>query len=110
MPRQNVKKQSARATRPDRPDTKPARDRILPKVRAALTGAPYRITTPKGGWRDFADAGCTLDTEGNLYVVRLVADQDPTTLIVYARGAWDSFELIVAAVGEEQQKTPPEPQ
>jgi hypothetical protein len=87
---------------------KPARERVVSKVRAALVGAPYRITTPKGGWRDFADVSCAVDQMGNLAVYRVIAEKEPKPLIVYAPGAWDSFELIVAVLGEEQQKTPPE--
>lgn len=74
-------------------------------LRHRLTGASYRVKTPGGGTRDFLDAGCTLDEKGNLYVMRLVAGEEPTTLVVYATGAWDSFELIVNVVSEPQTPT-----
>jgi hypothetical protein len=88
--------------------TKPPTEKTSGKhtgLRHRLTGAPYRVTTAKGQ-RDFLDAGCTLDEKGNLTVMRLVANEEPTTLVVYASGAWDSFELIVNVVSES--KTPAE--
>jgi hypothetical protein len=90
MPRQSVKKQAA------------------PKhagLRNRLVGAPHRVKTPGGGTRDFLDVGYTLDEKGNLYIVRLLANQEPTTLVMYAQGAWDSIELIVNVVSEPEMPT-----
>jgi hypothetical protein len=59
----------------------------------------------KGRTQDFLDAMCTLDEEGNLYVVRVPAPsstEEARTLKVYAHGAWDSFELIVNVVSEPE--------
>jgi hypothetical protein len=96
MPRQSVKKQATRASSKHT------------GLRTRLVGAPHRVKVPGGGTRDFLDVGYTLDEKGNLYIVRLLANQEPTTLVMYAQGAWDSIELIVN-VGSTEQPVMAEP-
>jgi hypothetical protein len=99
MPRPSAKKQ---------PGTRTTGSGKHAGLRNRLVGAPHRVKTPGGGTRDFLDVGYTLDEKGNLYIVRLLANQEPTTLVMYAHGAWDSIELIVN-VGSTEQPVMAEP-
>jgi len=47
------------------------------------------------------DSHATLDDHGNLYIVRIPPSGEPErTLMVFAPGAWDSFELILNVVSD----------
>lgn len=101
MPRQKTSKQSGQ--------TRTTASGKHAGLRHRLVGAPHRVKTPGGGTRDFLDAGYTFDEKGNLYIIRLLANQEPTTLVVYASGAWDSVELLVNVVSEEVPPPAPAP-